>query len=69
MKVQDKGSGQAQSIYSNVDAPRKNRFYTLLSRDEQESSPDVVTCMLQVFSINVYAILDLSATCLFLVPW
>ena len=33
---------------------KRNRFYELKARGEQESSPDVVTGMLQVFSVNVY---------------
>ena len=37
---------------------KRNRFYELKARGEQESSPDVVMCMLQVFSVNVYALLD-----------
>ena len=46
----------------NPDAPNKNRFYALLSRGEQKESLDVVTGMLQVFSIHVYALLDPCAT-------
>ena len=50
---QEKGSGQAQASGSN-EAPKKNRFYAFCFRGEQETSPDVVTGMLKVFSINVY---------------
>ena len=57
-----KGSGQAQASRSNVDALMKNHFYAVLSRGEQESSPDVMTNMLQLFSIDVYALLDPGAT-------
>ena len=64
MRGQDKGSGQAQSSNSN-EAPKKNHFYALRSRGEQETSPDVVTGMLKVFSIDVYALLDISATLIF----
>ena len=46
----------------------KNFFYALGSRGEQETSPDVVIGMLNVFSINVYAFLDPSATLLFVTP-
>ena len=42
LKSQDKGSGQAQASGSS-DAPKKNRFYALRSRGEQETSPDMVT--------------------------
>ena len=35
---------------------------------EQESSPDVVTGMLQVFCIIVYALIDTDATLSFVTP-
>ena len=54
MKGKDKDGGEASG--SN-DAPKKNHVYTLHSKGEQESSPDVVTGMLNVFSIYVYALL------------
>ncbi|XP_049358864.1 uncharacterized protein LOC125823545 [Solanum verrucosum] len=54
---------------SNFDAPKKNRLHTLQSRSDQEGSPDVVTVMLQVFSINVYALLELGATLSFVTPF
>ena len=41
LKSQDKGSGKAQESGSS-DAPKNNRLYALLSRGEQENSPDVV---------------------------
>ena len=62
-KGQDKGSGQAQASGSNVD-----HFYALHSRDEQESSRDVGTVILQVFSIDVYALFDLGSTLSFVTP-
>ncbi|TMX04583.1 hypothetical protein EJD97_007266 [Solanum chilense] len=43
LKGQDKGSGQAQASNFNMDPPKKNHFYALHSRGEQESSLDVVT--------------------------
>ena len=45
-KSQDKGSVQAQASGSS-DAPKKNRFYALRSRGEQETFLDVVTDMLK----------------------
>ena len=60
LKSQDKGSSQAQASGSS-DSP-KNRFYALRSRGEQETSPDVVTSMLKVFSLDVYALLDPDTT-------
>ena len=59
MNCQDKGSGQARGLN---EAPKKNHFYALCSRGEQETSPNVVTGMLKVFCIDVYALLDLDAT-------
>ncbi|XP_049346806.1 uncharacterized protein LOC125811345 [Solanum verrucosum] len=62
LKAQGRENAQAQVSGPNPDAPKKNHFYALQSRGDQESSPDVVTGMLQVFLINVYALLDPSAT-------
>ena len=61
LKSQDKGSGQSQAIGSS-DAPKKNRFYVVRSRGKQKTSPDVVTGMLKVFSLDVYVVLDPGAT-------
>ena len=58
VRVQDKGNGQDQASGSN-EALKKNHFYALRSRGEQETSPDVVTGMLKVFSIDVYPYLIL----------
>ncbi|XP_069150301.1 uncharacterized protein [Solanum lycopersicum] len=62
LRGQDKGSGKSPASGSNADALKKNRFYALRSRDEQEISPDVVNGVLQVFTICVYDLLDLGAT-------
>ena len=35
------------------DVSKKNRFYDLRTRGEQETSPDVVTGMLKIFTIDV----------------
>ncbi|XP_069155800.1 uncharacterized protein [Solanum lycopersicum] len=56
LKGQERG-GQAQASGSS-DAPKKNRFYALPSRGEHETSTDVVTGMLKVFSVDAYALLD-----------
>ena len=61
VRTQDKGSGHAQASGSS-DSPKKNRFYSLCSRGKQDTSPNVVTVMLKVFSIDAYALLDPSAT-------
>ena len=68
MRVQEKGNGQALAIGSNVYSPKKNRFYALHFMGEQESYPDVLTGMLQVFSIDVYVLLDQGATLSFSTP-
>ena len=61
LKSQDKRSGQAHPSGSG-DAPKKNRFYFVRSRGKQKTSPDVVTGMLKVFSLDVYVVLDPGAT-------
>ncbi|XP_069150268.1 uncharacterized protein [Solanum lycopersicum] len=67
VRVQDNGNDQDQASGSN-EAPNKNRFYALRSRGEQETSPGLVTFMLKVLSIDVYALLDLGATLSFVTP-
>ena len=56
VRGQDKDSGQAQSSSSN-ESPKKNHFYARRSWGEQETSPDVMTCMLKAFSIDVYTLI------------
>ena len=67
MRGQYSCSGQAQASCSNK-APKKNRFYVLRSRGEQETSPDVVSNMLKVFSIDLYTLLDLGVNFSFVTP-
>ncbi|XP_049382861.1 uncharacterized protein LOC125847242 [Solanum stenotomum] len=43
LKVQGRENKQAQASGSNSDAPKKNHFYSLQSRGDQQSSPNVVT--------------------------
>ena len=66
MKSQEREKAQAQECAPKPDASMKNLFYTLQSLGDQERYPDVVTGMLQVFSINVYELLNLGATLSFL---
>ena len=68
MKVQDIENGQSQDSGSIVDALKKNHIHGLHSRGEQESSPDVVNGMLQVFSIDVYDLLDPGYILSFITP-
>ena len=68
MKGQDKASGQTQDRGSNVADPKNNQFYALHSMGEQYSYPDMMTGMLQLFSIDVYDFLDPGATLSFVTP-
>ena len=47
---------------------KRNTFYALKVREEQEKSADVVTNLLQVFSTFVYPLLDLGSTFSFVNP-
>ena len=60
MKGQD--NGIRQSSGSNVDPLKKNHFDALRPSGEQNSSSDVVTNMLQVFTIDLYDLLYLGTT-------
>ncbi|KAH0689089.1 hypothetical protein KY289_016447 [Solanum tuberosum] len=53
----------------NSNAPKQNHFYVLQTRGDQESSLDVVTGMLKVFQLDVYALLDPDATLFFVTPY
>ena len=66
-KSHEKGSVQDQASDSS-DAPKKNRFYGIHSRGEQETSPDVLISMLKIFTLDVYVLLDPSATLSFVTP-
>ena len=52
-----------------AEPPKRNILYALKGRDEQEKSDDVVTCMLQVFSTFVYALLDPGYMLSFVTPY
>ncbi|XP_069151096.1 uncharacterized protein [Solanum lycopersicum] len=65
------GNAQPRPTPHNAEAaepPKRNRFYALKGREEQEKSADVVTGMLQVFSTSVYALLDPGSTLSFVTP-
>ncbi|XP_015055042.1 uncharacterized protein LOC107001562 [Solanum pennellii] len=68
VKGQGKRNNQAQASGPSSDAPKKNRFYALRLRGDQKNYPNVVTGMLQVFSIDVYALLNPRATLSFVNP-
>ena len=50
-------------------ARKKNNFYVFQTRDFQDISPDVVTSMLKAFHIDMYALLDPSASLSFVNPF
>ena len=55
------GQGQVQGQARGGQAPKNNRFYDLHGRQEYEDVPDVVTGMLRVFHLDVYALIDPGA--------
>ncbi|XP_049378039.1 uncharacterized protein LOC125842766 [Solanum stenotomum] len=69
ISVKEREGKQAPLSGSNSNAPKKNRFYVLQTRGVQESSLDVVTGMLEVFLLDVYALLDPGATLSFVSPY
>ena len=58
IKGQDKSNVLHKASGYYVDAQRKTHFYALLYNGEQESSLDKVIGMLQIFSINLYYLID-----------
>ena len=68
MMSQRRENAQAQASAPNPDAPKKNLFYALQSQGDQESSSDVVTSVLQLFSVDVYALLDAGDRLSFVTP-
>ncbi|XP_070011776.1 uncharacterized protein [Nicotiana sylvestris] len=48
---------------------QQNRIYALSSRQDLESSPDVVTGILSIFFIDMYALIDLGSTLLYISPF
>ena len=68
-----KAGGNAQPRPNQEDVaaaepPKRNKFYSLKGREEQEKSADVVTGMLQVFATSVYALVDPGSMISFLNP-
>ena len=68
--IKDRGKKniKAQARGSSSDHPKKNRFSVLCSKVVKEDSPDVVTSMLQVYTIDVYALVVPGATLSFVTP-
>ena len=61
-------NNQAKESGPNSGSPKRNLFYVLISQGYQDNSPNVITCMLQVFSIKIFALLDLDATFSYVTP-
>ena len=57
-----------KKVLTNLYDPKKNILYALSYRGYREEPPTVVTSMLQVFSINVYALIDPAVTLSFAIP-
>ncbi|WMV24090.1 hypothetical protein MTR67_017475 [Solanum verrucosum] len=51
------------------ESQKQNKSYALQTHHEQVGSPDVVTVMLKVFHLDVYALLDTGATLSFSTPY
>ena len=68
LRIQGRGNGQAQPSGTSFEAQKRNRFYALKVRGEHGKSPHIVTGMLQVFFVNVYAFLDLGDTLSLVTP-
>ena len=64
-KYQGKENSQEQATVANPNTPKKNRFYDLKSRGDQDDSPDVFTNTFHGFSIHVNSSLDPGATLYF----
>ncbi|XP_070057547.1 uncharacterized protein [Nicotiana tomentosiformis] len=61
------GRGRGISEASILSDPQ-NRIYALAGRQDQESSPDVVTGILSVSSYDVYALIDPGSTLSYVTP-
>ena len=61
-KAQERENTKAQESCPNLNAPNRNQYYARQSRKDQESFSDIVSGMLQLFSIIVYALFDSVAT-------
>ncbi|XP_070041030.1 uncharacterized protein [Nicotiana tomentosiformis] len=61
------GYGRGRNGASSSSGPQ-NRIYALVGRQDQESSPDVVTVILSVSSYDVYAFIDLGSTLSYVTP-
>ena len=54
---------------TSVTGEGENCLYAITSRQNQENSPFVVTSMIEVFTFDIYALLDLGASLSFVTPY
>ncbi|XP_070032756.1 uncharacterized protein [Nicotiana tomentosiformis] len=59
---QDRGRGSSSGV-------NHNRIYGLAGRHDQETSPDVVTYILTIFSHDAYALIDPGSTLSYITPF
>ncbi|XP_070017013.1 uncharacterized protein [Nicotiana sylvestris] len=62
-------TGRGRGRFGISGSGGQNRIYALSSRQDLESSPDVVTCILSVFSIDMYALIDPGSTLSYISPF
>ncbi|XP_070050629.1 uncharacterized protein [Nicotiana tomentosiformis] len=60
------GRGEAKSGKAGID---RNHLYALAGRQDTEAHRDVVTCMLTVFTFDVYALMDPGSTLSYVTPY
>ncbi|PHU00920.1 hypothetical protein BC332_30707 [Capsicum chinense] len=60
---------QQGTTSSTTSGQRPNRLYALQSRQDQESSPDVVAGMFHVFHLHFYALLDPGSSLSLFTPY
>ncbi|XP_049358270.1 uncharacterized protein LOC125822855 [Solanum verrucosum] len=69
LNVKGRVGKQASPSCSGSNAPKKNRFYALQTRGEQEGSLDMFIDMLKFFQLDVYALLHPGSTLYFVTPY
>ena len=60
-----RGRGRGGALSSSGPS---NHIYSLTSRQDQEASPNVITCILSLFSRSVCALIDPGSTLSFISP-
>ena len=70
-QVINKAKADAQpcpNVNTTAKPAKRNRFYALKGREEQDKSTNIIACMLHVFTFPLYALLDIGSTLLFVTP-